>query len=71
MDFNWGADNVPVTFNSSGDLTKLIDFNIPATFTTLPFDEMTTVNGNTLSSDFGYSAGVFTAQEDGKVYTVN
>ena len=71
MDFNWGADNVPVTFNSSGDLTKLIDFNIPATFTTLPFDEMTTVNGNTLSSDFGYSAGVFTAQEDGQVYTVN
>jgi hypothetical protein len=72
MDFNWGADNAPVVFYSSGELTKILpDFSIPATYTTLPFDEMTLVSGNTLSADFGYSAGVFTAQEDGQVYTID
>jgi hypothetical protein len=77
MDFNWGADNAPVVFNSSGNLTKALDFNIPATYTTLPFDEMNygagtalAIGGNPLSADFGYSAGVFTAQEDGQVLTV-
>ena len=69
MDFNWGADNAPVVFNSSGELTNLYDFSIAATFTTLDFDEMATVGGNDLDANFGYSAGVFTAQEDGQVYT--
>ena len=71
MDFNWGADNAPVIFNSSGELTNAVDFSIAATFTTLPFDEMNfpLVGGNALNSNFGYSAGVFTAQEDGQVYT--
>jgi len=71
MDFNWGADNAPVMFNSSGLLTNAVDFNIGATFTTLPFNEMDfpLVGGNALNSNFGYSAGVFTAQEDGQVYT--
>ena len=71
MDFNWGADNAPVVFNSSGELTNAVDFNIPATYTTLPFDEMNipSVGGSPLSANFGYSAGVFTAQEDGQVYT--
>jgi hypothetical protein len=71
MDFNWGADNAPVVFNSSGGLTNLSVFSIPATYTTLDFDEMTTINGNTLSDNFGYSSGAFTAQEDGQVYTFN
>jgi len=69
MDFNWGSDNAPVVFNSSGELTNLLDFSIAATFTTLPFDEMATVGGNNLDANFGYSAGVFTAQEDAQVYT--
>jgi len=69
MDFNWGADNAPVMFNSSGELTNLYDFNIPTSYTTLDFDQMGTVNGTILNSNFGYSAGVFTAQEDGQVYT--
>ena len=71
MDFNWGADNAPVVFNSSGDLTKAADFNIPATYTTLAFDEMNfpVVGGNPLNANFGYSAGVFTAQEEGQVYS--
>tara|TARA_R110000851_G_scaffold76757_1_gene168868 strand:+ start:2394 stop:5126 length:2733 start_codon:yes stop_codon:yes gene_type:complete len=72
MDFNWGSDNAPVVFNSVGELTKLIDFNIPITYTTIVFDEMNAplVGGNPLNSEFGYSSGVFTAQEDGQVYSV-
>jgi len=71
MDFNWGADNAPVVFSSSGELTNVSDFNIPTSYTTLPFDEMNAplVGGTALNANFGYSAGVFTAQEDGQVYT--
>ncbi len=71
MDFNWGANNAPVIFDSSGSLTKQLDFNIPATFTTLDFEQMSSANigGASLSANFGYSSGVFTAQEDGQVYT--
>ena len=71
MDFNWGSDNAPVVFNSSGELTKANDFSIATSFTTLPFDEMNfpLVGGTALDANFGYSAGVFTAQEDGQVYT--
>ena len=71
MDFNWGSDNAPVVFNSSGELTKAADFSIATSFTTLPFDEMNfpLVGGTALDANFGYSAGVFTAQEDGQVYT--
>ena len=75
MDFNWGSDNAPVVFSSSGELTKIDDFTIPLSYTTLDFDEMTAISspntGNPLSADFGYSTGVFTAQEDGQVYTIN
>ena len=73
MDFNWGSGNAPVVFNSSGELTNAVDFSIAATFTTLPFDEMdvSLIGGNALDANFGYSAGVFTAQEDGQVYTFN
>ena len=50
-------------------MTKAVDFSIATTFTTLPFDEMNLVGGTALDANFGYSAGVFTAQEDGQVYT--
>jgi len=67
MDFNWGANNAPVVFNSSGTLTRLTDFPINTSFTTLDFQ------GNILNvtnpENFGYSSGVFTAQENGQVYT--
>jgi len=70
MDFNWGADNAPVVFASSGELTKKWVFSIPTTYTTLSFDEMTlNPGGIALNANFGYSAGAFTAQEDGQVYT--
>jgi hypothetical protein len=69
MDFNWGSDNAPVVFASSGELTNKFNTSITAAFTTLPFDERDTVGGTALNANFGYSAGVFTAQEDGQVYT--
>ena len=71
MDFNYGADNAPVVFDSSGFLTNASDFGLGTSYVTLPFDEMDypQVGGSPLSANFGYSAGVFTAQEDGQVYT--
>tara|TARA_R110000822_G_scaffold67851_2_gene165153 strand:- start:1079 stop:3787 length:2709 start_codon:yes stop_codon:yes gene_type:complete len=71
MDFNWGADNSPVTFNLTGQLTKISDFNLTNSFNTLDFDTMAIVGGTILNANFGYSSGVFTAQEDGQVYTFN
>jgi len=75
MDFNWGADNAPIVFDSTGELTNAGDFNIPNANTTIPFDEMNASgvvgNGNALDANFGYSAGVFTAQEDNQVYTID
>ena len=71
MDFNWGADNAPVVFDSSGELTNVSDVGLGTSMATLDFDEMDSplVGGNPLSANFGYSAGVFTALEDGQVYT--
>ena len=71
IDFNWGADNSPVVFSSSGELTMAVDWVVPSTYTTIPFNEMDylTIGGNALDANFGYSAGVFTAQEDGQIYT--
>ena len=67
MDFNWGSDNAPVVFNSSGGLTRLTDQSLTTSYTTLDFQD--NLNA-TLSSDFGYSSGTFTAQEDGQVYDI-
>ena len=71
MDFNWGADNAPVVFNSSGELTNLSDVGLGTSMATLDFDSMVLVGGTLLNANFGYSSGVFTAQEDGQVYTFN
>jgi len=71
MDFNWGADNAPVVFNSSNELTNKLDFNLPTSYTTLNFDTMVGIGGTPPNPSFGYSSGVFTAQEDGQVYTIN
>ena len=71
MDFNWGADNAPVVFNSSGELTNFTDVSLGTSMATLDFDSMVLVGGTLLNANFGYSSGVFTAQEDGQVYTFN
>jgi hypothetical protein len=65
MDFNWGADNAPVVFNTSGGLARVTDQNLTSSFTTLDF------NSGVMPSQFGYALGVFTAQADGQVYTIN
>jgi hypothetical protein len=65
MDFNWGADNAPVVFNTSGGLARVPDQDLTSSFTTLNF------NNGVLPSQFGYASGVFTAQADGQVYTIN
>jgi len=73
MDFNWGADNAPVVFDSSGVLTKVSEQDITTSYTTLTFEDIPTLPGNpgsTIPDEFGYSSGVFTAQEDGQVYTI-
>ena len=71
MDFNWGSGNAPVVFDSYGELTNWVDYNIPTSFTTIDFDLQPDATGTIvpLSANFGYSAGVFTAQADGQVYT--
>ena len=71
MDFNWGSGNAPVIFESTGALCNLADFNISSSYTTIPFDDMSTNGGTSLNANFGYSSGVFTAQEDGQVYNMS
>jgi len=68
MDFNWGSDNAPVVFNSSGQLTRITDQSLTTSYTTLDFQNML---GTIISPNFGYSSGVFTAQEDGQVYNIS
>ena len=68
MDFNWGAENSPVTFHST------INLNSPAfpgqnvhdpggAYTTL-------IPIGYFPAPFGHATGVFTAQEDNQVYTI-
>ena len=75
MDFNWGADNAPVIFDVNCQLTR----NVPnqaltGSFTTLVFDNMVAqiqgMPATFIPAGFGYSSGVFTAQEDTQVYTI-
>jgi len=65
MDFNWGADNIPVAFNTSGianvDVTQTATINY-ATIQT---------NENTYTSEFGYVTGVYTASVDSQFYSID
>jgi len=64
MDFNWGADNAPVVFTNSATsgFPNFISYTAGANTVDFPFA--------TISSDFGYSAGVFTAQADNQIYNI-
>jgi hypothetical protein len=64
MDFNWGAEKL-LLYNTSGGLARVTDQNLTSSFTTLDF------NSGAMPSQFGYASGVFTAQADGQVYTIN
>ena len=62
MDFNWGEGNSPVTF----DLTKA--FTTTAQTLGTGFSNIDFLDAGVPAS-FGYSSGVFTAQQDGQIYT--
>ena len=67
MDFNWGKDNVPVTFDESGELTNSSYYALTTSYIDLTFDDMPS---QTLGDVFGYDAGIFTAQHNGQMYYV-
>ena len=68
MDFNWGADNAPVVFNSSAVVFRNLAQALTTSFATLDFTSSTPA---TLGSEFGYSSGVFTAQTDNQFYNIS
>ena len=65
MDFNWGSGNAPVVFNSSAEFG--IQTNIPLTSS---FVTLNPTPIGTIPSTFGFSSGVFTAQEDNQIYNL-
>jgi len=66
MDFNWGADNNPITFNFSRTQNQEVQQTATSTFTALQFNK---VNGPPFTAEMGYSSGVFTAQTNSQTYT--
>jgi len=66
MDFNWGADNAPVVFNSTGTA----DRDAPSQIITTSF---ATIIQNSLSmpTEVGYSSGVMTATNDNQLYVID
>ena len=68
MDFNWGADNNPVSFDNSGTQRQEVKQTATSTFTTLEFNKIQTSG---YSSEMGYSSGVFTAQTNSQTYTMS
>ena len=65
MDFNWGADNAPVVFNTSTNITRDLQQTLTMSFATLDFNSVTP------PPEFGYSAGVFTAITDNQIYNIS
>ena len=66
MDFNWGADNNPISFNFSRTQRQEVQQTATATFTALEFNK---VSGPPFTAEMGYSSGVFTAQTNSQTYT--
>ena len=64
MDFNWGSGNAPVLFTNTATsgFPNFISYTPGANTVDFPFA--------TIPSDFGYSAGVFTAQADNQIYNI-
>ena len=65
MDFNWGSADVPIVFNSSAVADIPSQINCTAGTNTIDF------TFSSISPNFGYSSGVFTAQADNQVYNIN
>jgi|15BtaG_2_1085339.scaffolds.fasta_scaffold01031_8 hypothetical protein len=65
MDFNWGSADAPVTFNNSASADITSQINCTAGTNTIDF------TFSSISSNFGYSSGVFTAQAANQIYDIN
>ena len=65
MDFNWGADIVPVVFNTSG-----VGY-IGATQTATASYITIQTNNNNYPSEIGYAVGFYTALVDSQSYAIN
>lgn len=64
MDFNWGADNAPVVFTTSATsgFPSYISYTTGVNNVDFPF--------TSISDNFGYSTGIFTAQADNQIYNI-
>ena len=65
MDFNWGADNAPVVFNTSSTITRNSQQILNTSFATLDFNSVTP------PAELGYSLGIFTAVTDNQIYNIS
>ena len=66
MDFNWGADNAPVTFNTSGTADRIAPSQgITTSFATL------VQTSTSLPTEVGYSSGIITVPNDNQFYSIN
>ena len=66
MDFNWGPGNAPVVFNTSTVISRSPGKqDLTTSYATLDFNSVTP------PSEFGYSAGVFTAITDSQSYNIS
>jgi len=72
MDFNWGSDDGPVTFNDNGAGDIGTDQIGTGTFATIITDAGSGGGGgNTFGSNLGYSSGVYTAIAENQTYSIN
>jgi hypothetical protein len=65
MDFNWGADNAPVTIDNTDTAKTATQYTATGSFSTMAQDD------NAFNSDFGYSSGVYTAQHTNQTYNID
>ena len=68
MDFNWGSDNNPVSFDNTRRQQQEVSQIATSTFTTI---EVNKINTPPYTAEMGYSAGVFTAQTNSQTYTMS
>ena len=69
MDFNWGANNAPILFSTSGGLSKFGSMSLTTAWQTLKLHDL----AGTFSDSFGWDSatGIFTAVADGQMYTMD
>jgi len=68
MDFNWGSDNSPVSFDNTRRQQQEVSQIATSTFTTI---EVNKINTPPYTAEMGYSAGVFTAQTNSQTFSMS